>query len=150
MATPSAPVRAPQFHEDLHRIETTPGPSNRAFGLTVGPILAVVSLRPLLEGHAPWWPLTAVGGLLALLALAAPTLLSPLNRAWMALGKVLGRLIGPVVLGIIFYLVVTPTGWFLRLTGKDAMRRRLDRAAGSYWIARQPPGPAPETMVNQF
>ena len=146
----STPSRKPQFHEDLRRNEARSGPTDRAFGLTVGPILALLSLRPLLEGRAPWWILTAIGAALAAAALAAPRILGPLNRAWMALGDLLGRIVGPIVLAIIFYLAVTPTGWLLRLAGKDAMRRRSDRALESYWLPRRPPGPAPDTMANQF
>ena len=150
MSTPAALARTPQFHEDLHRTETKPAPSNRAFGLTVGPILVLLSLRPLLAHRTPWWGLTAAGAALLLVALVVPKTLGPLNRAWMALGDLLGRLIGPVMLGMIFYLVVTPTGWLLRLRGADSMRRRMDPSRASYWQPRQPSGPAPETMSNQF
>ena len=138
------------FHETLHRTATRPGPTNRAFGLTVGPILLLLACRPLLKQHPLHWPLAAVGLALTLAALAAPQCLTPLNRAWMRLGDLLGAIMGPVMLGLIFFLVVTPMRVWLYLSRHDPMRRRPDPSATSYWLPRQPPGPAPETMVNQF
>jgi hypothetical protein len=53
-------------------------------------------------------------------------------------------------MGLMFFLVITPIGLVMRLTGKDFLARRFDRAATSYWVRRDPPGPAPETMQRQF
>ena len=53
-------------------------------------------------------------------------------------------------MGIIFFLVVTPTGILMRLTGRDPLNRRFERSASTYWITRTPPGPEPDTMKNQF
>ena len=58
--------------------------------------------------------------------------------------------VNPLVMGLLFYLTVTPTGLLMRLFGKDPLRLRFDPEAKSYWIERQPPGPAPETMRHQF
>ncbi|MBK8067640.1 MAG: hypothetical protein IPK27_08400 [Rhodanobacteraceae bacterium] len=84
------------------------------------------------------------------LASLAPSLLAPLNRAWMALGHLLGRIISPIIMGLIFFGVVTPIAIVARLRGVDPMRRRFDPAARSYWIERDPPGPDPGTMERQF
>jgi Saxitoxin biosynthesis operon protein SxtJ len=70
-----------------------------------------------------------------------PAILAPLNRLWFKLGMLLGRVTNPVVMGIIFFLVVTPAAFVLRLMGKDPRRRKFDPAAPSYWIERKPPGP---------
>jgi hypothetical protein len=58
--------------------------------------------------------------------------------------------VNPVVTGLLFFLVVTPTGFLFRLLGKDPLRLAFDAETRSYWIERRPPGPAPETMRNQF
>jgi len=58
--------------------------------------------------------------------------------------------VNPVAMAVLFYLLVTPLGLLLRLFGKDLLRLRGDKTASSYWIERQPPGPPPGTMVNQF
>src|SRR5262249_28270371 len=96
-----------------------------------------------------WWAL-AVAAAFAVVALARPQLLHPLNRAWLALGRLLHKIVSPLVMGAIFFAVVTPTGWIMRLRGKDvlSLKRRPDQT--SYWIRRQPTRPEAETMKNQF
>ena len=76
--------------------------------------------------------------------------LAPLNKWWTKLGVLLYRIVSPVVLGLLFYLTVTPIALLLRLLGKDPLRLRRDPDGASYWIDRTPPGPAPESMKNQF
>jgi hypothetical protein len=76
--------------------------------------------------------------------------LAPLNRAWMKLGELMGRVVSPVVLGIIFFGVFTPVGLAMRLFGRDAMARQFDRRLNSYWVNREPPGPAEDSYRNMF
>jgi len=124
--------------------------SNRTFGLVFAAFFALIAVLPLLRGHAVRrWPLP-VSALFLLAALAAPKVLAPLNRAWTALGKLLHAVINPLILGVLFYLVFAPFGWVLRRMGKDFLRLRPAPDAPTYWIARQPPGPAPESMSRQF
>ena len=91
-----------------------------------------------------------VAAAFAVVALAIPRALGPLSRAWQGLGKAIHKVVNPVVMGLLFYLTVTPTGLLMRLFGKDPLRLRFDPEAKSYWIERRPPGPAPETMHQQF
>jgi hypothetical protein len=84
------------------------------------------------------------------LALLRPRTLAPLNKLWLMLGLALHACISPVVMTLLFYTTVTPVGLLLRLLGKDVLRLRIDRAGPTYWIERQPPGPAPDTMRRQF
>jgi len=91
-----------------------------------------------------------VGGTFLLLALLFPQTLSLLNQLWLKVGCLLQRVMTTVVTGLLFYTSVTPMGLLLRLYGKDLLRLRRDPNARSYWIERRPPGPAPETMRNQF
>ena len=139
------PGRGPDHGES----ELAPG-SDRGFGLLFAALFAAV-------GAAAWagrgvvvaWPFAASGAFMAA-ALFRPGLLGPLNRAWFRLGLLLSRIVSPVVLAVLFYAVVTPTGLLMRLMGKDPLRLRFDRRAASYWIRRTPPGPVPESMKNQF
>jgi hypothetical protein len=113
---------------------------------------ALVSVSPLL--HNPpaavrWWAL-GIGVVFLTLAFLWTAPLAPLNRLWSKLGLLLFHIVSPVVLGLLFYLTVTPVGFLLRLFGKDPLRLRRDSAAKSYWILREPPGPAPESMKHQF
>jgi hypothetical protein len=66
------------------------------------------------------------------------------------LGVLLGKLVSPIALGILFYGVFFPVGVAMRLAGKDPLRLRRDAEAASYWIPRRPPGPPPDSMTNQF
>lgn len=126
------------------------GSSDRSFGLVFTAFFAVVATLPLWEGGALRnWALI-VAGLFLAASLGAPRLLAPLNRLWMKAGRLLGRITSPIALGIVFFGAVMPTGLLMRLFGKDPLRLRADPQARSYWIGRAPPGPAPESLKNQF
>lgn len=128
----------------------TPLPSNRSFGFLFTAVFALVGGWMAWRQVAayPWW--LGASGLTLLVTLAWPAWLAPFNRAWMKLADVLGRIVSPIVLGVLFYLVVTPFGFIKRLTGWDPMRRRFDATSSSYWIDRSPPGPPPDSLKNQF
>ena len=137
-------------HEKFSREDTVRHSSNRTFGLVLAAFFFLVASLPLLRGHA-WrlWPLPLSAAFL-LAALLAPKVLGPLNQVWTALGIALHKITNPVILGIFFYLVFAPFGWVLRRMGKDFLRLRPAPEAESYWIPRQPPGPAPASMSKQF
>jgi Saxitoxin biosynthesis operon protein SxtJ len=105
---------------------------------------------PLLHGFPPRWYLVIPAAFLVTFGLVAPRLLAPLNHAWMWLGLMLHRVVAPVLMGIVFFGVILPIGVVMRLRGKDLLRLRFDHNATSYWIIRDPPGPAPEGLKNQF
>jgi hypothetical protein len=147
----------PSFHEDFSRKEEVKGSSDRAFGLTVGGILlAIAAVRSglhLWAGAPPGWfeaALAGIGLLLAVFGFAAPARLAPLNRAWTGLGLILFKVVNPVVLGGIYLTSVVPIGLLMRLMRRDLLHLKFDRQAASYWVVREPPGPAPETMIHQF
>ncbi len=68
----------------------------------------------------------------------------------MAFGALLHRVVSPLVLGILYFGMFTPIAFAMRLRGRDAMRRRTDPQAASYWIRREPPGPPSDSLKNQF
>ena len=82
-------------------------------------------------------------------ALVRPMLLAPFNRVWFKFGLLL-RVVNPLVMAVIYFAVVTPTGPVMRTLGKDPLRLKCDPDAQSYWIHRDPPGPERESMQNQF
>jgi hypothetical protein len=137
-------------HEALNREEKVQGSSNRSFGVVFAVVFAIIALLPLLHGGGVrLWSL-GMAALFVILALAIPQVLAPLNRLWLKLGLLLHKIVNPVVLGIMFYLVITPTGLLMRLFGKDPLRLKRDPAAATYWIERTPPGPKPESLGDQF
>ena len=137
-------------HESYVRDDAVPASSNRSFALLFAGIFTLIGFLPLMFGGAARLWAIAVALLLLLAALAFPGMLAPLNRLWMRFGLLLHRMVSPIVLGIMFFGVITPIGLLMRTLGKDPLRLKLDKAAGSYWIARTPPGPAPETFKDQF
>ena len=137
-------------HENLSREQDPEGSSDRAFGLVFAAVFLIVAGWPLFHGNMPRWWAAGAASLFALVALTKPELLAGLNRLWTKLGILLGKIIGPVALAIVFYGVLTPIGALMRLTGKDSLRLKRDRGADSYWVGREPPGPPPDSMSNQF
>jgi hypothetical protein len=144
------PITSAAHHERLSSEIAVTVSSDRAFGIVFSVVFALVWLVPLLRtGRARWWAL-AVGVLFLLVALTAPRLLHPFNVLWAKLAILLHRVVSPVAMAVVFYLVFTPVGILLRALGKDPLRLRSDANADSYWIPRNPPGPPPESMVQQF
>jgi hypothetical protein len=137
-------------HEVFFREEKLKAGSDRTFGLVMALALsAVTALNAWHSGRL--WPWT--GGVAALLLAAAvfrPSLLHPLNLMWLKFGLLLHKLVNPVVMALVFYGTVLPTGLIMRWMGKDLLRLKREPGAESYWIVRQPPGPSPETMRDQF
>lgn len=138
------------LHEDFRRQHRVEAGSERTLGLVFAAFFLIIGCLPLGGGGAVrGWAIVVAAACLAT-ALLRPSLLAPLNRLWTWVGLLLHRVVSPLVLGALFFLVVTPIGLLMRARGKDPLRLRLDRASNSYWIERRPPGPAPDSMRNQF
>ena len=138
------------IHENFSRPQEGGGASNRSFGIVFTVVFAVIALLPLRRGgDIRWWSL-GISAAFLLLALLLPGVLQPLNRAWFKFGLLIAKITNPIILGAMFYLVFTPIAFVCRLLGKDFLRLAPEPGAGSYWIPREPPGPAPESMRNQF
>jgi hypothetical protein len=129
--------------------DVSPG-SDRNFGLVMAVAAALFGCLPLLRAAPPHWWLLGLSAAFAASALLAPRLLFPLNYIWFRFGLLLHRVISPLVIGAIFFLCVTPIGVIMRLLGKDVLSLRRRDDLSSYWIVREPPGPDPGTMTNQF
>ena len=137
-------------HESLDREAEVEGSSNRSFGWVFTAFFLILAVLPLLGGGgARYWALAASAAM-AVLTLVRPSVLEVPNRLWGRFGLWLGRVVSPVMAGVVFYGVVTPIGLVMRLAGKDFLRLRRDPGAASYWIVRDPPGPPPQSMSDQF
>lgn len=125
---------------------------NRSFGFLAMGMFVAGAVTAQTRHAAIGWSVAAVIGALCMGALAvwAPRKLTPLSRVWMGLGMLMGRVVNPLVFGLMFFALITPVGWVMRLRGRDALKLRLDPSARSYWVDRQPPGPRPESFKNQF
>jgi hypothetical protein len=139
-----------ETHEDFSRGQEVKESSNRAFGWVFTIVFLIIALVPLFSGGAVrWWSLV-LSGIVAVVTIAAPAILTVPNRLWLRFGLLLHRIVSPVVLAIMFYGVFTPMGVLKRAFGKDSLRLSRNGSAQSYWIKRDPPGPKPESMSNQF
>ena len=119
-----------------HKIPELDRKGLREFGLTTGAIVGVLFglfFPWILERPIPRWP-WVIFGVLALLALVVPNALRPVYTGWMRFGLFMSRITTPLIMGIVFYLVITPMGLVMRLAGKDYMARRLRGPASSYRI----------------
>jgi hypothetical protein len=139
----------PGFHEDFSRDDHVDGSSDRSFGITFAVVFALIAAWHWWTGHNwAWW--TAGAAAFALVAFTRPGLLAPFNRAWTKLGLLLFKVVSPVMMALLYGTTIVPIGLFLRWTGKDLLRLNFDKTAKSYWIKRDPPGPPPIGMKNQF
>jgi predicted membrane metal-binding protein len=138
------------LHEDLTRDETvTPG-SDRSFGLVFAGVFAVVALGGLWrQHHLRTWALV-LSILFLAVALFAPGILAPLNAVWARVGMVLHRITSPIILGLMYAVAIVPVGLVMRWKGHDPMHRSFDPTLPSYWIARMPPGPSPDSVTRQY
>jgi hypothetical protein len=137
-------------HESFSRDETVIGGSDRSFGIVMTVAFAVMSLLNWWhDGHSWRW----TGGIAVVFLAAAllyPAALKPLNRLWLKFGLLLHKVVTPIMIAFVFFGTVLPTGLVMRALGKDPLRLKRQPDANSYWIERRPPGPAPESMKDQF
>lgn len=137
-----------RHHEDFSSRVHGRGPSERNFGAVFCAFFLFLALGPLLR-HRPIRPVwLACCVAVFLVSLLCPSLLRPANRVWMRIGLLLGKVVNPIVTGLLFYLIFTPAAVVLRWMGKDLLALSRHEQADSYWIRRSP-SDATE-MINQF
>lgn len=125
------------------------GSSNRAFGLTIAVVLIIIAAAPLRHGDPIRWQFLAAAAVLLIAALLFPVVLGPFNKVWLKFGHLLSRVMNPLIMGILFFLVVTPISLAMRLAGKNTLGVKPDLKARTYWVNREPPVDG-NGMVNQF
>jgi hypothetical protein len=131
---------------------TTPKlPSERKFGLLFFIIFSIIAAVNYYRHHnltiVMAWLIGAV--LFLVLALVAPNVLRPLNKAWFQLGLFMGKIVNPIVMAVLFFILITPVAIITRLGGRDVLKLKKSKQA-SYWVDRNPLGPDAESFKNQF
>ena len=121
--------------------------SNRNFGLVFFIVFLIVGIWPL-TNEEPFriWSVI-ISSVFLVLGLMNSKLLTPLNKLWFKFGMILGAIVAPIVMGVIFFLVVTPIGLVMKIMGKDLLNKKYDKAKKTYWIKRDKPF---GTMKRQF
>ena len=120
--------------------------SNKSFGIVFFLVFLLISLYPLInDGTLRIWSFV-ISIIFLILGILNSKILSPLNKIWFKFGLLLGKIISPIVMGIIFFIVVTPTGLILRLFQKDVLNLKFNNN-NTYWIEKSGPK---SKMKNQF
>ena len=124
--------------------------SERSFGVVFAVVFVIIGTVPLIRGgELRLWSLLAAAIFLGL-GLLLPRVLRPLNILWFRFGLLLGRIIAPIVISLLFFIAVTPTALVMRLLRKDLLSLKIDRKAKSYWIDRSKTDNPMGSMKNQF
>ena len=120
--------------------------SNRSFGIVFFVVFLLIAIYPFTyAGEIRIWSLI-ISGIFLILGLFDSKILSPLNKIWFKFGLFLGKIVSPLIMGIIFFFVVTPIGFTMRLLGKDVLNLKYNKNK-SYWIEKNGPK---SKMKNQF
>ena len=120
--------------------------SNRSFGIVFFIVFFLIALYPLIHNEDIRIWSFIISLIFLILGLINSRILTPLNKLWFKFGILLGKIISPIIMGIIFFLVVTPIGLIMRLLGKDVLNLKFN-ANKSYWIEKTGPK---SKMKNQF
>ena len=121
--------------------------SNRSFGIVFFFVFLIISLWPLInENPLRVWSIF-VAIIFLILGLMNSKLLTPLNILWFKFGKFLGSIVAPIIMGIVFFVVITPTGLIMKIIGKDLLNNKYNNKNKSYWINRDE---TKSTMKQQF
>ena len=120
--------------------------SNRSFGIVFFVVFLLIALYPLINSEEVRTWSIIVSLIFLILGLINSKILSPLNKIWFKFGIYLGKIISPIIMGIIFFLVVTPIGLIMRLLKKDLINLKYNQNE-SYWIEKKGPK---SKMKNQF
>jgi hypothetical protein len=138
------------LHEDLQRQDQVNAGTERSFGLVFAGVFVAIALLPVFNWHRPHlWALIVAAAFLAA-ALVAPRMLRVPNMIWFRFGLLLHKVVSPIILGLLFFVTVTPIAMIYRALGKDPLRLKFEPNSLSYWIVRNPPGPDPTLMTKQF
>tara|TARA_Y100001936_G_scaffold122908_1_gene120132 strand:- start:2206 stop:2574 length:369 start_codon:yes stop_codon:yes gene_type:complete len=109
--------------------------SNRSFGILFFIVFLIVGLWPLKNGGDPSQLFLIISGIFLILGLLNSKILTPLNKIWVKFGELLGKIIAPLVMAIIYFIILTPISLFLRIIGKDLLNLKLNKD-NSYWKKR--------------
>ena len=120
--------------------------SNKSFGIVFSVVFLLIAIYPLTNGEDIRIWSSTISLIFLILGLLNSKILSPFNKLWFKLGVYFGKIISPLIMGIIFFLVVTPIGLIMRLFGKDVLNLKYNKNQ-SYWIEKNGPK---SKMKNQF
>ena len=110
--------------------------NNKGFGLLFFAVFLIIGLWPIISGDSPRIIFFIFALIFLTLGLINSKLLTPLNKAWVKFGELLGRIIAPIVMALVYFVVLTPLSIIVRICGKDLLKTKLSDNSKSYWIKR--------------
>ena len=110
--------------------------NNKGFGLLFFAVFLIIGLWPIINGDSPRIIFFIIGLIFLILGLVNSKILTPLNKAWVKLGELLGKIIAPIVMAGVYFIVLTPISIIVRLFGKDLLKVKFSDKSKSYWIKR--------------
>ena len=110
--------------------------NNKGFGLLFFIVFLLIGLWPLIKGDSPRILFFPIALVFLILGLMNAKILSPLNRLWIKFGELLGKIIAPVVMAFIYFIILTPLSFLIRITGKDLLKVKYSNKENTYWIKR--------------
>lgn len=138
------------MHEGTRQEVITNRSSNRSFGLVMMTFFLLIAALPLFSGHqVRLWAL-GIAAAFAGLGIRDSKVLTPLNRVWFKVGLLIHKVTSPIILGFMFYVVLTPVALILWVFSVDLLKLKFEPNKKTYWIDRSPPGPRPESLGDLF
>lgn len=140
-------------HEDFSREDNVEIGSEKSFAIVFSVVFALIAaITTYSTSGASTWAYAFFAGSICLLVIAftKPGIVRPFNIFWFRFGLLLHAVINPLVMGLLFFVTVTPVGLIMRVCGKRPLCLKFDAEAKSYWIHREPPGPEAGSFKNQF
>jgi len=110
---------------------------NRSFGLLFFAVFTLICFWPLINGEKPRLFLFPFAIIFLILGILNSKFLTPFNKAWIKFGEFLGMIIAPIVMGVVYFIILTPISFLIRIAGKDLLNTRYSKKLKSYWIKRK-------------
>ena len=109
---------------------------NKGFGLLFFIVFLLIGLWPLIKGDSPRILFFSIALVFLILGIVNAKILTPLNRLWIKFGEILGKIIAPIVMALVYFVILTPLSFLIRISGKDLLKVKFSNKVNTYWIKR--------------
>lgn len=126
------------------------GSSDKSFGIVFTIVFFIIALVPIMSGNNLSLVWLVISIIVAFITFIKPSLLSPFNKSWTRFGLLLHKIISPIILALMYFLVFTPIGIAMRVMNKRPLQLKLEPESDTYWILRVSKGPSADSIKNQY
>jgi len=110
--------------------------NNKGFGLLFFIVFLLIGLWPLIKGDSPRILFFPIALVFLIHGIVNAKILTPLNRLWIKFGEILGKIIAPIVMALVYFVILTPLSFLIRISGKDLLKVKFSNKVNTYWIKR--------------